>query len=259
MRRNASAAGRPSNILERAWQDKHPQFSLLMKFWRLAPQESSHIQRVHDVRCTKATIQRVHDVRCTKATASCRPQIWKSKATAQEDPCRSTQRTGRKTVRSTTQRINFKDTTYLCVLASSVWRWHDTWSTRTAIRNKKIKKDSIKVRCGGQKEKKLASVRRCSNQLRSRGRASGAPWAQSSRRSVPIETIIDLSRPQPRPRRSEIEQAPFWILDRRPVLIRPEEVYRWRFLGSTERKGWLACLTAGFRLKVGGDVVALAK
>ena len=31
------------------------------------------------------------------------------------------------------------------------------------------------------------------------------------------------------------------------------------FLGSTERKGWLACQTAGFRLKVGGDVVALAK
>ena len=31
------------------------------------------------------------------------------------------------------------------------------------------------------------------------------------------------------------------------------------FLGRTERKGWLACQTAGFRLKVGGDVVALAK
>ena len=48
------------------------------------------------------------------------------------------------------------------------------------------------------------------------------PRARSSRRSVPIESLIDLSRPQTQPRRSEIEQAPFWILDRRPVLIRPE-------------------------------------
>ena len=247
-RRSASAARRPSNILEWEWQDKRPQFSLVLKFWRLAPQEFRHVQRVHDVRCMKAT-------------ASCRPQIWKSKATAQEDPCRSTQRTGRQTVRSTTQRINFKDTTYLCVLASSVWRWHDTWSTRTAIRKKEKRKTRSKCTVVDRK-KKLASVRHCSNQLRpctARGRASGTPWARSSRRSVPIKSIMICHDRRLRrgDQKSSRRHFGFWTAGRSLSDLRRciDEDY----LGSTERKGWLARLTAGFRLKIGGDVVALAK
>ena len=131
----------------------------------------------------------------------------------------------KRTVRQTTQRINFKNTTYLCVLASSVWRRHDTWLTRTAIRKTERKKDSIKVHCGGQKKSLHQSdtAPTSSDHTTRSGQRSRRP-SGPDRRSVPIRSIIDLSRPQPRPRRSEIEQAPFWILDDRPVLVRPENV-----------------------------------